>query len=96
MPALATKTIKPAARTLRVLGNPIPGLVRAALTVGRETAEYVFARRTAEAVGVRKAGGGEEYTADLAAGRCSCPAGVHGKPCKHVAAAAKLSALGHL
>jgi hypothetical protein len=51
----AVAKAKPA-RSLRVLGNPIPGLVRVLVTAGRESAEYVFARRTATEIGVRKAG----------------------------------------
>lgn len=92
MPAVAAKPT--AVRSMRILGNPIVGLVRVLVTAGRESAEYVFARRTADVIGVRKAGAESGYTVD--AGRCSCPAGVHGKPCKHTAAAAKLAALGHL
>jgi hypothetical protein len=85
------------ARTLRVLGNPIPGLVRVLVTAGRESAEYVFARRTTTEVGVRKAGAESGYTVDLAAGWCDCKAGQFNRgECRHVAAGRKLQQLGHL
>jgi len=91
----ATRT-KPA-RTLRVLASPIPGLVRAVLTVGRAADEYVFARRAADVVGVRKAGSDEEYLADTWERTCTCKAMKYGhKECRHLAAARKLESMGVL
>lgn len=83
-------------RTLRILGNPIAGVVRAALTCGRQTAEYLFSRRPDGAVSVRR--DGAEYTCDPAAGTCTCAAGRFGRveECRHVAASRTLAACGHL
>lgn len=91
-----TATRAKPARTLTVLANPIPGLVRAVLTVGRAADEYVFARRAADVVGVRKAGSDEEYLADTWERTCTCKAGSFGKRCKHLDAVRKLESLGHL
>jgi len=93
-----TATRAKAARTLTVLANPIPGLVRAVLTVGRAADEYVFARRAGSVVSVRKIGAADEYLTDLDAGTCSCKAGQYGRvaECRHVAAGRKLSTLGYL
>lgn len=84
-------------RTLAVLGCPLPGLVRAALTVGRLTAGYTFRRLDADRVTVTK-DDGEGYTADLTAGTCTCPAGKFRRveECRHVAASRTLAARGHL
>lgn len=84
-------------RTLTVLGNPLPGLVRAAVTVGRATASYTFRRLSDSRVAVAK-DDGESYTCDLAAGTCTCAAGRFGRveECRHIAAATVLAARGHL
>ena len=84
-------------RTLTVLGNPLPGLVRAAVTVGKATAGYTFRRLSDNRVAVAK-DDGESYTCDLAAGTCTCPAGRFGRveECRHIAAATVLVARGHL
>lgn len=83
-------------RTLRILGNPIAGVARAALTCGRRTAEYLFCRRPDGTVSVRR--DGAEYTCDPAAGTCTCPAGKWQRveECRHVAASRTLAARGHL
>lgn len=95
MVALA-KSLTPR-RTLTVLGNPLPGLVRAAVTVGRATAGYTFRRLSDSRVAVAK-DDGESYTCDLAAGTCTCAAGRFGRveECRHIAAATVLAARGHL
>ena len=84
-------------RTLAVLGCPLPGLVRAAVTVGRATAGYTFRRLSDSRVAVAK-DDGESYTADLTAGTCTCPAGKFRRveECRHVAASRTLAARGHL
>jgi hypothetical protein len=89
------KSLTPA-RSLRILGNPIAGLVRAAVTAGRETAEYVFSRRQ-HTVSVRKADG-TEYTVDPVAGTCSCAARRFRRVerCRHLCACDVLAARGHL
>lgn len=83
-------------RTLRILGNPIAGVVRAALTCGRRTAEYLFSRRPDGTVSVRR--DGAEYTCDPAAGTCTCPAGKWQRVerCRHLAACEVLLTRGHL
>lgn len=84
-------------RTLAVLGCPLPGLVRAAVTVGRATAGYTFRRLSDSRVAVAK-DDGESYTCDLAAGTCTCAAGRFRRveECRHIAAATVLVARGHL
>lgn len=84
-------------RTLAVLGNPLPGLVRAALTVGKQTAAYTFRRLDAGRVAVAK-DDGDAYVCDLTAGACGCAAGRFGRveECRHIAAATVLVARGHL
>lgn len=95
MVALA-KSLTPR-RTLTVLGCPLPGLVRAAVTVGRATAGYTFRRLSDSRVAVAK-DDGDAYTCDLAAGACTCAAGRFGRveECRHIAAARALAARGHL
>lgn len=90
---VATRT-QPA-RTLRVLGNPIPGLVRAVLAVRGAVGVYTFARTGADTVRVAT-DDGREYETDTWANTCSCQAGRFNKPCKHLASVRKLEALGHL
>lgn len=84
-------------RTLAVIGNPLPGLVRAALAVGKQTAGYTFRRLDADRVAVAK-DDGDAYTCDLAAGTCTCPAGKFRRveECRHIAASRTLAARGHL
>ena len=84
-------------RTLTVLGCPLPGLVRAAVTVGRATAGYTFRRLSDNRVAVAK-DDGDAYVCDLTAGTCTCPAGKFRRveECRHVAAARTLAARGHL
>lgn len=95
MVALA-KSLTPR-RTLAVIGNPLPGLVRAALTVGKQTAGYTFRRLDAGRVAVAK-DDGDAYVCDLAAGTCTCAAGRFRRveECRHVAASRTLAARGHL
>ena len=83
-------------RTLTVLGCPLPGLVRAAVTVGRATAGYTFRRLSDNRVAVAK-DDGDAYVCDLAAGTCTC-AGRFGRveECRHIAASRTLAARGHL
>lgn len=94
MVALAKLTPR---RTLTVIGCPLPGLVRAAVTVGKATAGYTFRRLSANRVAVAK-DDGDAYVCDLAAGTCSCPAGKFRRveECRHVAASRTLAARGHL
>lgn len=84
-------------RTLAVIGNPLPGLVRAALTVGKATAAYTFRRLDRDRVAVAK-DDGDAYVCDLTAGTCGCAAGRFRRVerCRHLCACDVLSARGHL
>lgn len=97
MVAIAKPAPRRTERHLRVLGCPLPGLVRAAVAVGKATAGYTFRRLSADRVAVAK-DDGDAYVCDLAAGTCTCAAGRFRRVerCRHLCACDVLSARGHL